>query len=228
MIVVNLEDLKKLSMFDDINDNTLIKLSNIGNKAQFKKGEHVFRDKELITGIYVISSGKVALYKLNEAAHKKIVFILGEGIINEVVLEEMKSSVNCEVFEDSKILIFDKKRFIHVMSEDFELTKLVLNSMSLKIRRLYRQMKNATPLKIEKRLAAKLWKLSKDYGIEQDNEVIIDLNISIAYLSDMFGMPRETISRALKILENEGLIRKERKKIIIKDRDKLSSYFRGL
>ena len=226
--MVNLEDLKKLSMFDDINENTLIELSNIGNKAQFKKGEHVFRDKELITGIYVILSGKVALYKLNEAAHKKIVFILGEGIINEVVLEEMKSSVNCEVFEDSKILIFDKKRFIHVMSEDFELTKLVLKSMSLKIRRLYRQMKNATPLKIEKRLAAKLWKLSKDYGIEQDNEVIIDLNISIAYLSDMFGMPRETISRALKILENEGLIRKERKKIIIKDRDKLSSYFRGL
>ncbi|MEG1003427.1 Crp/Fnr family transcriptional regulator [Clostridium sp.] len=228
MIVINLEDLKRLSMFDDINENTLIKLSNIGNKVQFKKGEHIFRDKEIITGIYVILCGKVALYKLNEAAHKKIVFILGEGIINEVVLEEMKSSVNCEVFEDSKILIFDKKRFIHVMSEDFELTKLVLNSMSLKIRRLYRQMKNATPLKIEKRLAAKLWKLSKDYGIEKDNEVIIDLNISIAYLSDMFGMPRETISRALKILENEGLIRKERKKIIIKDRDKLSSYFRGL
>lgn len=226
--MINLEDLKRLSMFDDINENTLIKLSNIGNKVQFKKGEHIFRDKEIITGIYVILCGKVALYKLNEAAHKKIVFILGEGIINEVVLEEMKSSVNCEVFEDSKILIFDKKRFIHVMSEDFELTKLVLNSMSLKIRRLYRQMKNATPLKIEKRLAAKLWKLSKDYGIEKDNEVIIDLNISIAYLSDMFGMPRETISRALKILENEGLIRKERKKIIIKDRDKLSSYFRGL
>ena len=100
--------------------------------------------------------------------------------------------------------------------------------MALKIRRLYRQMKNATPLKIEKRLAAKLWKLSKDYGVKQNDEVVIDLNISVAYLSDMFGMPRETISRALKILEKENLIRKERKKIIIKDRDKLASYFKGL
>ena len=140
----------------------------------------------------------------------------------------MKSSINCEIFESAEILTFDKKRFINIMSEDFELTKIILNSMALKIRRLYRQMKNATPLKIEKRLAAKLWKLSKDYGVKQNDEVVIDLNISVAYLSDMFGMPRETISRALKILEKENLIRKERKKIIIKDRDKLASYFKGL
>ena len=175
--MINLEDLKKVKLFDYIGNDTLLKLSEIGNKVAFKKGEHIFRDKDTISSIYIILSGKVALYKLNEAAHKKVIFILGEGV---------------------------------------------------KIRRLYRQMKNATPLKIEKRLAAKLWKLSKDYGVKQNDEVVIDLNISVAYLSDMFGMPRETISRALKILEKENLIRKERKKIIIKDRDKLASYFKGL
>ncbi|OPF50518.1 Crp/Fnr family transcriptional regulator [Clostridium baratii] len=228
MVLINLEDLKKVKLFDYIGNDTLLKLSEIGNKVAFKKGEHIFRDKDTISSIYIILSGKVALYKLNEAAHKKVIFILGEGVINEVILEDMKSSINCEIFESAEILTFDKKRFINIMSEDFELTKIILNSMALKIRRLYRQMKNATPLKIEKRLAAKLWKLSKDYGVKQNDEVIIDLNISVAYLSDMFGMPRETISRALKILEKENLIRKERKKIIIKDRDKLASYFKGL
>ena len=44
----------------------------------------------------------------------------------------------------------------------------------------------------------------------------------------MFGMPRETISRALKILEKEGLIRKDKKIIIVKDKDKLSNYFKSL
>ena len=156
IVLINLEDLKKVKLFDYIGNDTLLKLSEIGNKVAFKKGEHIFRDKDTISSIYIILSGKVALYKLNEAAHKKVIFILGEGVINEVILEDMKSSINCEIFESAEILTFDKKRFINIMSEDFELTKIILNSMALKIRRLYRQMKNATPLKIEKRLAAKL------------------------------------------------------------------------
>ena len=49
--------------------------------------------------------------------------------------------------------------------------KVVINSLSMKVRRLYRQIKNATPIKIEKRVAAKLWKLARDYGIEVEDGV---------------------------------------------------------
>ena len=42
----------------------------------------------------------------------------------------------------------------------------------------------------------------------------------------MFGAPRETISRALKILNNEGLIINKNKKIIVPDRDKLVRFFK--
>ena len=89
------------------------------------------------------------------------------------------------------------------MMNDFELTKIVISSLSIKVRRLYRQLKNSTPIKVEKRVAAKLWKLSKDYGIEVEDGTVIDMNISITYLADMFGAPRETISRALKILQDK-------------------------
>ena len=227
--MINLNELKACKMFKGINELTLRKLCEIGKKVHFKKEQHVFRDKDYIDEIYIVQSGKVSLYKLNEAAHKKIIFILGEGnILNEVILERMKASISCEMFDEGYIYVFDRNNFIKIMSEDFELAKKVLDSLSLKVRRLYRQMKNSTPLKIEKRLAAKLWKLSKDYGVECGTETLINLKISITYLSDMFGMPRETISRAIKILEKEGLIRRENKKVIIINRDKLSNYFKGL
>lgn len=227
--MINLNELRECKKFEGINDSTLNKLCEIGKMVYFKKGQHVFRDKEYIDNVYIVESGKVSLYKLNEAAHKKIIFILGEGhILNEVILERIKSSISCEMFDEGYIYVFDRNNFIKVMSEDFELTKKVINSLSSKVRRLYRQMKNSTPLKIEKRLAAKLWKLSKDYGVECGGETLINLKISITYLSDMFGMPRETISRAIKILEKEGLIRRENKKVIVIDREELSNYFKGL
>ncbi len=229
MSKITIMDLKRLSLFSSLKEETLIKLCDIGNKKQFKKGEHIFRDKEKINSIYVVLKGNVALYKLNEYAQKKVIFILGENkIINEVILDDSSSSINCELFDNGEVLIFDKDNFIEVMKIDFQLTQNVINSLAKKVRRLYRQIKNSTHIKIEKKVAAKLWKLSKDYGIETPQGTLINLDISITYLADMFGAPRETISRAMKILQENELIIYKNKKIIICNRNKLSDYFKGL
>lgn len=220
-------ELSNLNIFNNLTERSKIELESFGEKKSLKKGMHLFRDKDKVNNIYIVESGKVALYKLNESAHKKIIFILGkEAIINAVILDNLPASINCEVFEDTEILSFERVKFIEVMKKDFELTTIVMNSLAKKVRRMYRQMKNTTPIKVEKRVAAKLWKLSKDYGIEIKEGILIDLNISVTYLADMFGTPRETISRALKILQNEKLIVCKSKQILIVDKDKLSKFFK--
>ena len=219
--------LSEFSLFSQVNKNTIFKLNEICFVKELKKGEHLFRDKEVIKSIYVIKSGKLALYKQSESAQKKVIFILGKDtIVNEVIIDDLPSSINCEAFEKAEILCFDRMLFLDIMKDDFELSKIIINSLAMKVRRLYRQGKNSIPIKVEKRVAAKLWKLSRDYGIEIEEGTLIDLNITITYLADMFGAPRETISRALKILNNEGLIINKNKKIIVPDRDKLVKFFK--
>ena len=223
----NVFKLSEFSLFSQVSKNTISKLNEICFVKELKKGEHLFRDKEVIKSIYVIKSGKLALYKQSESAQKKVIFILGKDtIVNEVIIDDLPSSINCEAFEKAEVLCFDRVMFLDVMKEDFELSKIIINSLAMKVRRLYRQGKNSIPIKVEKRVAAKLWKLSKDYGIEIEEGTLIDLNITITYLADMFGAPRETISRALKILSNEGLIINKNKKIIVPDRDRLVKFFK--
>lgn len=219
--------LSEFSLFSQVSKNTIFKLNEICFVKELKKGEHLFRDKEVIKSIYIIKSGKLALYKQSESAQKKVIFILGrDTIVNEVIIDDLPASINCEAFEKAEVLCFDKIKFLDIMKDDFELSKIIINSLAMKVRRLYRQGKNSIPIKVEKRVAAKLWKLSRDYGIEIEEGTLIDLNITITYLADMFGAPRETISRALKILNNEGLIINKNKKIIVPDRDKLVRFFK--
>ncbi|MBS5950043.1 MAG: Crp/Fnr family transcriptional regulator [Clostridium sp.] len=226
---VYLEAISNMEIFKNIAKSSIEDLADICEIKCYQKGRHIFRDKEVIKKIFIVYKGKVALYKLNESAQKKIIFILGEeDIINAVVLDDLPASINCEAFDNVEILAFDKEKFQEVMAKDFELTKIIMSSLTIKVRRLYRQLKNSTPIKVEKRVAAKLWKLSKDYGVKIEDGVLIDLKISITYLADMFGASRETISRALKILQDNDLIIIDRRKIIVKDRDKLSNYFKGL
>lgn len=226
--IEKIEILKEVEVFSEASTETLDALADSFNVRSYKKGEHVFKDKEECSNIYIVKSGLVSLYKISSQGEKRVIFILGKGkMINEVVLQGLPSSISCDAFEPCEILYWNKDRFLHIMSEDFDLTKGVLRSLSLKTRRLYRQLKNTSnSVRADKRIAAKLWKLSGDYGIPCEKGICIDMDLSITYLADMLGSQRETVSRQIKILKEQNLIEIEDKKFIVYDRQKLVNYFK--
>lgn len=223
------EQLENLEIFKGISKASLIKLNSLGRIKEYKAGSHLFRDKEEVTTLYIVVSGSVSLYKLNENGNKRVIFIFGRGkMVNDVIMQDLPSSINCEVFEEANILSYDKYEFMSIMENDFVLTKNIIGSLAMKVRRMYRQLKNATGvIRMEKKLAAKLWKLSKDYGVKCDGGVMINMNISVTYLADLLGSKRETISRSLKILLNKNLIEYDNKKIKVINQEKLVQFFKS-
>lgn len=195
---------------------------------QYGKGQHVFYDQEELSCFYILLEGLASLYKLNTLGEKKVVFVFGPGsVLNEIMFQDLPVSINCEVREESFVLVLSKERFWHVMERDRELTKAAFNSMALRVRRLYRQLKNTTnALKGEKRLAAKLYKLAKDYGRAGERGTLIDMQLSITYLAEMLGSQRETVSRQAKKLGDLGLIYVEKNHFWVPDLEKLSDYFK--
>lgn len=217
-----------IEVFRQASSQSTAALAASGTIRCLAKGEHLFFDKEPVEMLYIVVSGLVALYKINSQGEKKVIFIVGKGkMINEVVLQEQSASVNCEVFETAQILCFHRISFLRIMEQDFALTKDVFASAAMKVRRLYRQLKNtSTSVRGDKRLAAKLWKLSGDYGVQGKAGTKIDIDLSITYLADMLGSQRESVSRQLKVLAEQGLIQMHHGQITIPDRDKLSAYFK--
>ena len=226
---ITIEQLEVMDIFKNISKTSLEKLAYLGEVKKYTTGSHVFRDKEDVKTLYIVVSGSVSLYKLNENGNKRVIFILGTGkMINDVIIQDLPASINCEIFEEAQILSYDKYTFLDIMENDFNLSKNIIGSLAMKVRRMYRQLKNASGIiRMEKKLAAKLWKLSKDYGVPCGNGVIINMNMSITYLADLLGSKRETISRALKILSNENLIEYENKKIKVINQEKLAQFFKA-
>lgn len=195
---------------------------------RYEKGQHVFYDSEELSCFYIILEGLASLYKLNTLGEKKVVFIYGPGkMLNEIMFQDLPVSINCEIRESAQVLVLSKERFWHVMERDPGLTRAAFDAMALRVRRLYRQMKNTTnAMKGEKRLAAKLYKLARDYGVTTDNGVLIQMQLSITYLSEMLGSQRETVSRQAKKLGDLGLIYVEKNHFWVPDLEKLSDYFK--
>ncbi|MBS6955868.1 MAG: Crp/Fnr family transcriptional regulator [Enterocloster asparagiformis] len=203
-------------------------LAAFGCLKKYQRGQHIFYDKEEVSSLYFLVEGMASLYKINSLGERKVIFAYGPGSpLNEEMLQNLPASVSCEAKEDSLVLAISRERLWKVMEREPALTRAVVQSMALKIRRLYRQLKNTTnALSGEKRLAAKLFKLGRDYGVKTGDGTLIDMNLSITYLADMLGSKRETVSRQAKKLTEFQLIRMEKNHVLIPDMEKLSEYFK--
>ena len=235
------EKLKQIPIFETLSEKTIEKLSKITQIRELNKGDVLFFEREKVEYIYIVLKGTVFLYRDSLKEYRRIVFLLGEGkIINEVIFDGRTASINCEAFEKSTILAFPVEKLKDVMRDDFDLSFAILTSVGHKVRKLYRQLKNATPIGLDKKLAAKLWKLSEGFGYNCYDKNLackkkteecrewtqVNKNISVTFLGEMLGSTRESISRELKKLENLGLIRWEYKKLLV-DREKLLKFYKN-
>lgn len=225
--MTSIEKINKIEAFMGLSEETIKQLSEIARPIILKKGETLFWEKEQVDAVYAVTSGKFAILRYSGNGQKRIFFILDSGaLINEVVFDDLPVSVVAEAFEASEVIRFSKDEIRTIMRDDFQLTTNIMCSMGKKQRRLYRQLKNSVPIKIDKKLAAKLWKLSKDYGVKEDDWLRIELKITVTSLSHLMGSPRETISRALKTLIEAGIVKWEGKRLLIKEVEILE-YYRG-
>lgn len=213
-------------LLQQANPSTKAKAISYGVLKKFKKGDTIFIDKEEVNQIYFVITGYVSLFKINKQHDKKVIFIYGSGeALNEVILDDLAASINCETLSDTMVLSFYRHHFLEMMEQDFQFSKAVNNSMTLKIRRLYHQLSNTSnSMHLDKQIASKLWKLSRDFGIEDNSKFEIGFDLSITYLADLVGSKRETVSRVVKQLADHKLIAVSKNRFIILDRDGLHKY----
>ena len=214
--------------FQDVLSDTVEKLWQAGIVKEVPKGHVLIRAKEEVPFVYIQLSGKSIIYNLTHTGKRKIIFVFGEGtLLNEHVLNTHVASMYCETIEKSRIFVIPIMEFLHCMKQDFSLTRAVLEMQERRIWRLGHQLKNTMgSIYLERKLAAKLWKLSRDFGIIKPEGIEIDINMSITFLADMLGAPRETTSRLCNTLTDYGLMKIQKKRITITNPQRMSNFYK--
>ena len=218
--------LTKIEVTAKASPASLFALEQAAVIKRYKKGEHIFHDRDELASLFGVIDGTVAVYKLSAAGEKRGMFIFGAGaLLNE---DSMKgyASVNAEALSDSEILCVRTDVFKKACAKDGGLSAALVDSMSMKVRRLYHLMKNTSNnLRGDRRIAAKLWKLSRDHGVPGESGVEINFDLTITTLAEFLGSQRETVSRQVKTLSDAGLVIVRNSRFIIPDREKLLDFF---
>lgn len=213
-------------VLQDVGQATREKLITNGLIRSYKKGEIIFRDQQEVDRFYFVISGYVNLYKVNMKQSQKVIFIYGAGeMLNEVLIDRPKASINCEALSEVVTLSYSRKQLLEMMEQDFGLTLAIMKSSVKKTRRLYRQLANTSNMvHVDSQVASKLWKLARDYGEVTEEGVKINFELSISFLADMIGSKRETVSRIVNRFCKEGLLRTRRNIFIVVDMNGIKDY----
>lgn len=222
------EGLRTLEIFRSIKEETLETIFQKGKIVDVEKKTIIFRAKESAAFICIQLKGKSIIYNLTHEGKRKILFICGRGmLLNEHIYNEYITSMYCEMIEKSEIFMIPCKDFMELMQTDFQFARNVMGAQERKIWRLSHQLKNTMSyIYLERKLAAKLWKLARDFGIKNEEGIEIDVNMTASFLADMLGVSRETVSRTCATLIENELIKIHRKRIIVKDTDRLAIFYK--
>ena len=216
--------LSEFSLFRELNDYELTKITDIASARDWKKQSHVFLQGDPLENVYFIYDGKIKVYKSDINGREQIVAIMKKGDMFPHVGFFRKGDypAYAEVLEPSILIAIPISKFENVLIENPELCIKVFRVLGEKIvdlqNRLEEQILNNTNEQIIKLLI----RLGQKHGKKlADGRILLKAEFTNKDLANMIGTTRETISRTLTKMKKDELIEVDEKGDMLLNIDKL-------
>lgn len=205
----NLEFLKKLPIFFDLNDKEITSILTFFNcfEKSFQKNEFIFEIDKKIDKIGIIILGEINIIKEDFWGNRNILnkFKSGEIFGEVFALSKSSSNIMVEASQDCKILFLDLKNFsINSEKTSEEIIKFLTNifKISLKKNILFTEkLEHISKKSIREKIISYL---STEAQKNKTNSFLIKFDRQ--ELADYLFVERSALSRELSSMKKEGLI----------------------
>ncbi len=217
--------LERVPIFSVLTEPEFAFLTSHVVQRKFSAGELIFAEAEPCSGLYVIESGNVRIFKSSPGGREQVLAIDGPGgsIAELPVFDGGNYPASAQAINDCTLLFVSKKDFQSLCLQHPEVALKVLRVVGTRLRRLVAIIEELSFTTVRHRLAAMLVRLAKSEGTRQGNSATLMLPANNNELAAQIGTVRELVSRNLSRLQAEGLIQMEGRTVIIPDLKKLAS-----
>lgn len=195
-------------------------LMESGVTHTYKKGEVIFREGGIPTGIFYVKIGRVKKYKATSKGGEQIFYICGEGELlgYHALLGEEYYPDSAATIESSEITFIPKENFLQVLRSSTVLSNRLLKALGREFSLFINSITNLATKTVRERLAFTLLILEEKYKRSAQMKDPIEITMSRTDLANMIGTAKETLVRLLLEFKTAGLIEKTDKSIRIVNR----------
>lgn len=207
-------DIKKLCIsivpiFNHLQYEEMLEIVKTSQTKCYGKGDIIFRAGEPSEHLYIIHKGQVKIYRLAESGKEQLIRIMVPGdFMGELALFTNDSlETYAEAMSDTEICAIHKSDMREMLLSNPSISLKILEVFSKRLNEAEKNIESFGSQDSEKRLANYLLELANaETGTTPNVPIEIKLPISKKDLASYLGITRETLSRRLTSLQEQGII----------------------
>lgn len=188
-------------------------------ERKYSKGSILFFEGDLGDELYIVKEGTVKVYR--PGIEKEVILALfrpgdyfGEM---SVIQHDQVRSATAETTEPTTVYVLKHQDFKRFLEDKPTVTLKLLHNMADRLRKSNEIIEDLSLLDVRSRVYKAIIRLSKDFGVAHPNGLLVDVKLTHQQLADMVGSRRDTVTKILLELQDEGLISIRQKRFLISD-----------
>jgi CRP/FNR family transcriptional regulator, cyclic AMP receptor protein len=202
------QTLSRVLIFSGLAENELNFLAQRAVLRNYAAGQSIFGEGEPCSGLYVVESGHVRIFKSSANGREQVLSVDGPGssIAELPVFDGGNYPASVTAIDDATLLFVSKQDFQALCLAHPQVALKVLRVVGSRLRRLVGIIEELSFTTVRHRLASFLLRIAQKEGKRSASGVEINLPASNQELASHIGTVRELVSRNLSRLQAEGIL----------------------
>lgn len=217
--------LRSIPLFRNVPDASLTLLGRILQNREFQRGATVFNEGSESTGFYIVQKGRIKVYKLSAEGKEQILHFAGPGELLAAVsaFSGMPYPAHADALEKTQLLFFPRREFMELIRREPTVVMNMMANLAMRLQHFTRMIEDLSLKEVPGRLAAYLLYMCEKEGC--GTSIVID--IPKGQLASLLGTIPETLSRILRKMSEQGIIKVKGRTVTLLDKNGLREVIHG-
>lgn len=203
--------LKCVRALQDLSDEEIFKISDGVRDAEYDAGQLIYIPEEAQGKIFFLREGEVDIYHKAGTGKKIVVNTLQAGdMFGDLHLVEGsadKQGDYARAVSRVRVCMVDKVAFMDYLQDNPKVAFKIIEELSKRLTRAESQVRDLALNNVSIRLVNELKRLADQYGEVVGEEIRITKHLTHEELADRISSTRETVTKAMKNLEEQRQVR---------------------
>ncbi|WP_141336337.1 Crp/Fnr family transcriptional regulator [Paenibacillus sp. tmac-D7] len=211
--------LRHVPLFQDLSAAELETIAPLFVERKYKKGTILFFEGDAGEEFFLIQSGVVKVYRIDNAKEIILSLFRGGDFFGEMSLIQkgLQRSATAETMDNCSIYTLVRSEFYHFMERTPKLCLRLLEVTMERLRKTNEQIYDLTFLDVRSRIIKTIFRLSEQYGQPKTNGTFINMKLTHQQLANMVGTVRESVTKVLQELQEDHIITIDKKFIFVRN-----------
>ena len=214
-----LDSLRTIPLFAVVEDEALEALADLLIERRIPKHQTIVEEGLAGDYMYVIRDGQVKVTKLSGDGREKILGLLGPGdFFGEMsLLDNSERSASVKSLTETRILALSRNDFLKELRNNPDLAMAVIQELTRRVRQMDEQASSLSFQRVKERTRGLLLRLAKEESSREGR--LATPALTHQQIADMIGTSRETVTRVVKRLKEQGWLEQEGKRYLVPAED---------